>query len=64
MIETKQLPLIFHVDFILFLFSGYCWKIVNILVYLTNSSKILSWSMELKSFGVKTYYETKPFKVV
>ena len=39
--ETSQ---IFPVDFNLF--PDYCWKIVNISIYLTKYSKIIPWMME------------------
>ena len=36
-VKTKQQTLkLFSVDFILFFFSDYYWKIVNILIYLTD----------------------------
>ena len=52
----------FLIDLILFFFSGYCLKIVNILIYLAKYSEIMSWTMKQKIFCVKTYYETKSFK--
>ena len=45
---------IFPVEFILFLFSDYCWEIVNILIYVNKYSEIIPCE--------KTYYETKSFK--
>ena len=41
---------IFPIVFILFLFADYCWKIVNILIYLTKCDEIIPWSMKLKIF--------------
>ena len=55
---------VFSINFILFLFSDYCWEIVNILIYTTIYSKIMPWTMEQKIFCVKTYYETKSSKIV
>ena len=37
---------IFSIDFILFLISDYCWKIVNILIYSTKYGKMMPWTME------------------
>ena len=51
-VETKQRPLRFS---FLFLFSDYCWEIVNILMYSIKYSKIMTWTME-QIFRVKTYY--------
>ena len=48
---------IFSIYFILFLFSDYCWEIVNILVNSTKYSKVMPWMK-------KTYYKTKFFKIV
>ena len=50
-VETNN----FSVGFIIFLFSDYCWEIVNILIYLTKYNKIMSWMIEQKIFCVKTY---------
>ena len=49
---------LFSVDLILFLFSDYCWEIVNILLYSTEYSEIVPSMMELKIFYMKTYYKT------
>ena len=54
-VETKHpASEIFPVDFILFLYPDYCWEKVNILIYLTKYSKIMSSSMDQKIFCVKT----------
>ena len=55
---------IFLVDSIIFLFSNYGRKIINILIYSTKYSEIMPWTMEQKMFSRKTYYETKSFKTI
>ncbi len=60
--ESSDL-VIFLVDFILFLFPGYYWEIVYILIYLTKYSEVTSWGME-QIFCVKIYYESKSFNIV
>ena len=41
---------------------SHCLEIINVLIYLTKYSKIMSWTMEQKILCVMTYYKTKSFK--
>ena len=41
---------IFSVDFILILYSDYCWEIFNILINSTKYSKVMPWTIEQKIF--------------
>ena len=49
-VKTVAVSLVFFVDFILFLFSDYCWEIVNILINSIKYGQIMPWTMEQKIF--------------
>ena len=63
LLANKTTSQIFHVDFIFFFFLDYCWKTIDILIYLIKYTEIMTWMM-VHIFSVKTYYGTKSFQVV
>ena len=53
---------IFPVEFTLFLFYDYYWKVVIILIYLTKYSETTPWTVKWKIFCVKIFYDTASYQ--
>ena len=60
LIKKADASQIFLVDFAFFL--DYCWKAVNILIYLPKCYEIMTWTIEKKIICVKiNHVKKKPF---